>query len=136
VTKLNLKQNFIDLAATLVVLALICLPAIAEIPETSGSETRNVTIYLVAKNIAFNTSSIAVPAGANISMNFDNQDANVPHNFALYETSDAVKSLFVGEIITGLKIITYNFKAPEKPGTYFFRCDIHPGIMTGQFIVQ
>jgi hypothetical protein len=22
------------------------------------------------------------------------------------------------------------------PGTYFFRCDVHPNTMTGQFIVQ
>jgi plastocyanin len=42
----------------------------------------------------------------------------------------------VGDVITGPKKITYTFDAPEKPGTYFFRCDIHPTTMTGQFIVE
>jgi len=30
---------------------------------------------------------------------------------------------------------TYTFTAPSTPGTYFFRCDVHPETMTGQFIV-
>ena len=30
--------------------------------------------------------------------------------------------------------ITYVFTAPAIPGTYYFRCDLHPS-MQGQFIV-
>lgn len=92
-------------------------------------------INLAAKNIAFNVSTITVPAGANVTVNFDNQDARVPHNFAVYETDAARKAVFQGKIINGPARIAYSFMAPEVPGTYFFRCDLHPTTMTGRLIV-
>jgi plastocyanin len=70
-----------------------------------------------------------------VTINFDNKD-NVPHNFALYETSAASNPIFVGEVITGPQTITYEFSGPLEPGTYFFRCDVHPLTMTGEFIVE
>jgi plastocyanin len=46
------------------------------------------------------------------------------------------KPIFVGQIITGPSAtIDYKFTAPITPGTYFFRCDVHPS-MNGSFIVQ
>ena len=109
-------------------------------PSSAGTqaatpELPSTTINLVAHNIAFNTSTITVPAGAEVTVNFDNQDANIPHNFAVYETQAAQKAIFQGKIITGPAKTTYTFKAPDKPGTYFFRCDVHPTIMKGQFVV-
>jgi plastocyanin len=95
-----------------------------------------VTIDLVAKNIAFDKSTITVPVGADVTVNFDNQDSGIPHNFAVYTDASASTPIFVGEIITGPKTVTYSFTAPTTPGTYFFRCDVHPTIMTGTFIVQ
>lgn len=100
------------------------------------SDPQNATVGLVAKNIAFNTSTITVPAGANVIVNFDNQDANIPHNFAVYTDSSAKTTIFKGQTITGPAKTTYTFMAPSKPGTYFFRCDTHPTQMTGQFVVQ
>ena len=88
-----------------------------------------------ALNVAFNLSTITVPAGADVTVNFDNQDKGVSHNVAFYETSAAEKPIYVGEIFNGPKMMVYKFKAPDKPGTYFFRCDVHPTIMKGQFIV-
>jgi plastocyanin len=32
--------------------------------------------------------------------------------------------------------MTYEFDAPEEPGAYFFRCDVHPTAMTGTFRVE
>jgi plastocyanin len=98
-------------------------------------DPQSVTIGLIAKNIAYNTTTITVPAGADVTVNFDNEDANVPHNFAVYTDSSASTAIFKGEIITGPNKTTYSFVAPSTPGTYFFRCDVHPTIMTGQFIV-
>lgn len=101
--------------------------------ETSnGGEP--VTVDLTADNLAFDKNSITVPAGSQVTINFDNLE-NVPHNFALYETSSATGSIFVGEVITN-ETITYEFTAPSEPGTYFFRCDVHPLTMTGDFIVE
>jgi plastocyanin len=102
---------------------------------SAQSDPQNATIGLVAKNIAFNTSTITVPAGANVTVNFDNQDSGIPHNFAVYTDSSATTTIFKGETITGPKKTTYAFMAPDNPGTYFFRCDTHPTQMTGQFVV-
>jgi len=102
---------------------------------TENLTAENVTVGLAARNIRFNTSTITVPAGAHVTMNFDNQES-VPHNFALYENSQAQNAIFKGEVITGPRIIVYTFDAPEEPGTYFFRCDIHPRGMTGQFVTE
>ena len=95
-----------------------------------------MTIDLVAQNIAFDKSTITVPAGAQVTVNFDNKDSGIPHNLAVYTNSSATTSIFVGSIITGPKTITYAFEAPTTPGTYFFRCDVHPTLMTGNFVVQ
>jgi plastocyanin len=107
-------------------------PASANMTKDPAS----VSFGLIAKNIAFNTSTIMVPAGANVTINFDNEDSAIPHNFAVYDTSAAENVIFKGQIITGPKETTYTFTAPSKPGTYFFRCDVHPTLMYGQFIVE
>ena len=101
----------------------------------AAQPARSVIINLTAKNTAFNTGTITVPAGAKVTINFDNQDSNIPHNFAVYETQAAQKAIFQGKIITGPAKTTYTFKAPDTPGAYFFRCDVHPTIMKGQFII-
>jgi plastocyanin len=93
----------------------------------------NITIDLVAKNLAFDKSTITVPAGANVTINFDNQDG-VSHNFALYTDSSADTLIFRGQLTTSPT--TYNFTAPSTPGNYFFRCDVHPTMMTGTFVVE
>lgn len=107
------------------------LTAINEI----GARQRSVTVDLVAENIAFDKSVITVPSGAHVTVNFVNRDSGVPHTFSVYETSAAQKVIFRGQAVTGLGKIKYDFDAPIDPGTYFFRCDIHPSQMTGQFVV-
>jgi plastocyanin len=102
---------------------------------TSTTAGQAVAISLVAKNMAFDKKTITVAAGASVTMNFENQDS-APHNFALYTNSGASQSIFVGQVIAGPKTITYTFTAPSVPGTYFFRCDVHPTAMTGSFVVN
>lgn len=116
----------IVLAAVLLLTLVACSP--------SSSPDADVTINLTASRTAFDKSSITVPAGATVAIVFDNKDT-ILHNFALYETSAATNSIFVGELISKKKI-TYTFTAPTTPGTYFFRCDVHPFLITGDFIVN
>ncbi len=33
-------------------------------------------------------------------------------------------------------MMIYTFTAHSQPGTYFFRCDVHFTMMTGQFVVH
>lgn len=96
----------------------------------------NATVVnLTAENIAFDTDTITVPAGANVTVNFNNKDSGIPHNFAVYDSSFRSERIFVGEIITGPATINYTFTAPSEPGTYYFQCDVHPS-MNGDFIVE
>jgi plastocyanin len=44
-------------------------------------------------------------------------------------------STVVMTFVTGPKTITYTFTVPSQPGNYFFRCDIHPEVMTDTFVV-
>jgi heme/copper-type cytochrome/quinol oxidase subunit 2 len=96
----------------------------------------HVMIDLAARNIAFDKDTITVPAGVEVMINFDNKDKGIPHNFAVYKTPAATENIFDGEIITGPRRVTYTFTAPKTPGDYFFRCDVHPKIMTGTFVVK
>ena len=118
----------------IVLATVLLLTLVACSPSPSPSPDGDVTINLTASGTAFDESSITVPAGAMVAIVFDNKDT-ILHNFALYETSAAANSIFVGELISKKKI-TYTFTAPTTPGTYFFRCDVHPLLMTGDFIVN
>ena len=93
------------------------------------------TVDLTAENIQFDTSTITVPAGAQVTVNFNNMDDGIPHNFAVYDSSLRSEQIFVGDIITGPATTTYTFTAPSEPGTYYFQCDVHPD-MNGNFVVE
>ena len=86
---------------------------------------------LVALNTAFDTAELHLVAGSEGTIAFDNKDAGVPHNVAVYEGTDATgKKVFGGEIITGPATRKYSFPVPP-PGSYFFQCDVHPATMKG-----
>lgn len=95
-----------------------------------------VNVAISAQSMAFNTNLITVPAGATVKVNFNNLESGVPHSFSVYTNSAATTPIFVGSTINGVSSITYSFTAPSTPGTYFFRCDVHPSQMNGNFVVQ
>ena len=109
-------------------------PKVTTAPPPHAAAGRSVTVEIAAEKMAFDTSTITVPAGAEVTMNFENRDDGIPHNVAVYTDPSAAKEIFVGDIIAGPERATYTFTAPETPGTYFFRCDVHPS-MNGAFIV-
>ncbi len=129
--KSQIKSRY-KLMGMLAVMALLLLPFGGLMVGAQNGEA--VTIDLVADDLTFDTTEITVPAGAEVAINFDNQDGS-PHNFALYADATAQEPVFVGEIVTGGQAVEYRFTAPDEPGTYFFRCDVHPSTMTGDFIV-
>jgi len=103
-------------------------------PSAPSPASQKVTVNISALNYRFDTNNITVPAGADVTVIFNNKEA-IPHNVAFYTSSAATEVIFRGDVISGPKSITYNFKAPTTPGTYFFRCDVHPTTMTGTFTV-
>jgi plastocyanin len=92
-------------------------------------------VQVQAKNGAFDTDELTAPAGVKFTIVFQNDDPGVPHNVAIYLDPSASSSLFHGPEILGPKTVNYSIPTLQ-PGTYFFRCDVHPATMTGTFVVQ
>ena len=65
---------------------------------------------------------------------FENDDAGVQHNVAIYTDASLTTALFQGSLVLGPKTVNYQVQGLQ-PGTYYFRCDIHPP-MNGTFVVQ
>jgi plastocyanin len=84
-------------------------------------------LTVVAQNIAFDTSVIELAAGTPTKIVFDNRDAGVQHNIAIYTDSSLANELFNGELITGPSTIEYTVPALE-PGEYYFVCIVHPNM--------
>ena len=110
------------------------------IPSASAAASTNCTpggtdLTLTAQDAAFSTGCLAAPADTAFTIAFDNEDANVPHNVAIYPDDDgSAKALFTGDIVTGVADATYDVPALDA-GTYRFQCDVHPTTMTGTFVV-
>jgi len=101
----------------------------------AGCAPDGTTLKISAKNVAFDSNCLAAPANTPFHIVFSNQDPGIPHNVSIYAESSASKALFKGDLVTGIKTVTYKVKA-LAPGTYFFRCDVHPTQMTGTFVVK
>ncbi len=87
---------------------------------------------LAAQNIAYSTNVLQAPANTAFTIHFKNEDAGVPHNVEIKDTTGA--SLFKGQIVTGPAEASY--AVPALPaGTYIFVCTVHPN-MTGTLTVQ
>ena len=80
--------------------------------------------------------TITASAGVQVTVTLDNKDAGVLHNVAFYTDRAASSPIHVGGLLTGPATEDVTFTAPSTPGTYFFRCDVHPDQMNGTFIVQ
>lgn len=101
-------------------------------PASLGPVDPNAPV-VVAKGLVFTTPQISAPAGKAFQLSFDNEDG-APHNVAIYTDSSASHALFQGEIFGGTATRVYDVPALE-PGSYFFRCDVHPD-MQGSIVVQ
>jgi plastocyanin len=120
--------------AGLFVLAVVlsaCSNAAANDPTPPASADANA-IKLMAMDLKFSTAAIDAPANKPFQIVFDNHDG-APHNVAIYDTSFSTK-LFGEEPFGGPKQVVYSVKA-LAPGTYGFRCDVHPD-MKGTITVK
>jgi len=93
------------------------------------------TLSLVAHNISWNRFCLAVPANTPFTVNIDNQDAGIEHNFAIYDSFFQKTTYFTGPKVTGPATISLN-PDPLPPGRYYFQCDVHGPAMSGAFVVK
>ena len=98
----------------------------------------DLTGTLKAKDIAFNKDCLSGPVNKPFEIKFENQEA-VPHNVAFFEGKDANAPRILPPdktpLFPGPEATTYQLPELEA-GSYFFRCDAHPGSMTGQLVVR
>jgi len=91
-------------------------------------------ITVTAKDTAWDTNCLAVPAKAPISLTVVNQDAGIDHNFAIYDNADLNQRFFQAGRFSGVATNSYQIEA-LPPGKYYFQCDVHGPSMSGTFIV-
>jgi len=93
-------------------------------------------LEIAAENTEYDVSELKAPGGEDITLQFDNDDPGIQHNWSLYEDEAATKEIFEGKILTGVDTIDYDVPAIDEPGTYHFHCDIHPAVMKGELIIE
>ncbi|HXY72173.1 MAG TPA: cupredoxin domain-containing protein [Actinomycetota bacterium] len=106
-----------------------CLPS-------GSSTTLSIDAPTGASATGFSSNCLAVVPGVSFKVTFTNSDTTA-HNFAIFTNSSATDQLggaTSSEVVVPGASSTYTVNA-LKPGTYFFRCDLHPSTMTGTFVV-
>lgn len=100
--------------------------------QAPAGGTPVTTATVVGKSIAFDVDTLSVPAGQQVTITFDHQDAGVFHN--LHVRAGAAGD-FKTEIEQGPVKQTLTFII-DRPGSYTFICDVHPGQMKGTLVVR
>ena len=94
-------------------------------PPDGGGGGAPASASISAAALAFNTASLSFPADTPVALSFDNQEAGVLHNVAIYRDEAYADPVFQGETVTGPTTVTYDVP-PLAAATYYFKCDVHP----------
>lgn len=100
-----------------------------------GASSPGVVLQETAKNIAYSQTSLTASANEPFQIAFDNEDAGISHDIAIYQPGASGQQLFEGAIVTGVTQTTYDIPA-LPPGTYPFHCIVHPTTMVGTLTVR
>jgi plastocyanin len=128
----TLALGLLSLAAVLAACSGATAADTTPSPATSAGAGSDAVV-VVAKDFAFTTPQITVPASKAFELTLDNEDG-APHNVAIYTDSSASTKVSVGEIFGGPGQRTQSVPALTA-GTYFFRCDVHQN-MTGTIVAK
>jgi plastocyanin len=108
-------------------------PTAAETSETTPA-AGGTTITIAGVGSQFDVEEVQAAAGP-VTIEFDNRDAGVIHNFHVYRGEDSDgESVAETELETGPVTQTVTFDA--EPGTYYYVCDVHPTTMEGTLTVE
>ena len=109
----------------------IALAVVGGNEEEPGGGGEKPVVALAAANIAFEPTTLTIPAGESFTLRFHNEDANIQHNVQIFEDPKfGGTPLFSGALVTGVRQTDYDVD-PIDAGAYFFRCEVHP-TMTGE----
>lgn len=105
---------------------------------------------IVARDILFETTEFKLPPGVDVTLVMDNQDPNIPHNIAFFNSATAGEGGYLEgcldgcidggtavrtPIENGIIQQTFTFTTPG-PGTYGFLCEVHPTTMRGVMVIE
>jgi plastocyanin len=104
-------------------------------PSGAGGEAPGGgAVAIAAQNLQFDKQELDFQADTPSTLEFDNKDAGIPHNVAIYEDDTLAKNLFTFEPFPGPA--QRSFDVPGLPqGQYYFHCDVHPN-MNGTVVVS
>lgn len=89
-------------------------------------------VTITALGIAYTTTSVTAPADTAFTLRFDNQDASVPHDVDIRDSSGT--SVFKTDVFPGVETRDYPVDGLAA-GTYGFVCTVHPN-MTGTLTAE
>ncbi len=103
-------------------------PSGGETPAAGGATAEIKMLPLTT----FDTTELTIAADTDVTITADNTDGT--HSFSVYTDESASENLGMTEICTApcVDSVTLNLAA----GEYFFRCEVHPTIMTGTLIAE
>jgi plastocyanin len=94
----------------------------APVGNATGSPA--ATVVLAAVDLAFDRTSLEVPAGVVVGLTFDNRDPGILHDVAVYPEAGG-EPAFRSETFAGIATRTF-LLGPLARGAYRFVCDVHP----------
>ena len=127
----------------LIALAIVMFSALAacsggddasEPADGNGGGTATVTdgaVEITAADLAFDATTIEATAGEDFTITLVNDDS-APHNISIY-SEEGGDQIVLGDTAEAGQSVTVDVSALE-PGTYYFKCDIHPD-MNGSVVV-
>jgi plastocyanin len=99
---------------------------------SAGPSAGAASVTITALAIAFTTPAVTVPAGTAFTLEFDNQDAAIPHDVQIKDGAGA--QVFKTDTFPGVE--KRSFEVPAlTAGTYPFVCTVHSN-MTGTLTAQ
>ncbi len=103
-------------------------PAPSAAPASPPPPPSGVAATIAAINTLFSPPSLALPAGATVTLTFGNQDDGITHDIVIFDPSGA--QIAATELATGpvTQMLTFSLGAP---GSYPFKCSVHPQQMRG-----
>jgi outer membrane protein assembly factor BamB/plastocyanin len=104
---------------------------------TPSPSTLCISTSNQGNGLSFNTAELSATAGAKVTLTYTNT-STIPHNWHLFDGGDGSSpSIAATSIKAGPNDVeTISFTVPSAAGRYFFRCDVHPTLMTGFLVVQ
>ena len=104
----------------------------SDAPPDADPGFASTSVTVIGEKIAFDLDTLTVPAGAEVTITFENLDDGIPHNF---HVQAGAAGDFKTEIEDGPITQSLTFTIVQ-PGSYTFVCDVHPGRMKGQLVVR